>query len=451
MVKTYILDTNVILNDPYAMVDGFEDNTVIITSTTLQELDSKKKSGGEVGYNARLCGKILDDLRQKGDLIAGIKNDSGGITKIEPNGINKDLLPVGYSIDNADNRIISTCIHIKQRAEDQKIPVILVTDDVLMRISATAAFSYAEEDIGVEEYENSHIDAKDTLYRGYSEADTDKEFIDKLYSEKSAENPDIKAPVENEFFTFSSGSQSALSVYQKGKFHLINPEQTLNGWIKPKNRLQAYAMWLLKNKDIPLKILIGSAGTGKTFLSLAEGLNDTIGQKKYGAYYNRVLISRPVYGYEEIGFLPGDIDEKLNSSINLNYLDSLEAILRHGGKEERDQVKMQIEDLFETGVIEVCALSFIRGRSLINSYLICDEAQNANSALIRDVITRAGSGTSVVLAGDPRQIDVNLDPHNNGLEYAASRMKGSPLCGIIRFPAESSVRSPLAKEASERM
>lgn len=158
MVKTYILDTNVILNDPYAMVDGFEDNTVIITSTTLQELDSKKKSGGEVGYNARLCGKILDDLRQKGDLIAGIKNDSGGITKIEPNGINKDLLPVGYSMDNADNRIISTCIHIKQRAEDQKIPVILVTDDVLMRISATAAFSYAEEDIGVEEYENSHID-----------------------------------------------------------------------------------------------------------------------------------------------------------------------------------------------------------------------------------------------------------------------------------------------------
>ena len=149
--------------------------------------------------------------------------------------------------------------------------------------------------------------------------------------------------------------------------------------------------------------------------------------------------------------MPGDLDEKLRYT-NLSYFDNLSVILGHGGEEDRDQVKMQIEDLFEMDTIEVCGLSFIRGRSLINSYLICDEAQNANSTLIRDVITRAGEGTSVVLAGDPRQIDVStLDFHNNGLVYAASKMKGSPLCGIIRFPAEASVRSKLAQEVTKRM
>lgn len=464
MVKTYILDTNIILNDPYAMVDGFEDNTVVITSTTLQELDVKKKAGGETGYNARLCGKILDDLRQKGDLISGIKNDSGGITKIEPDGVNKDYLPVGYALDSADNRIISTCIHIKKNLKDTKMPVILVTNDILARVSATAAFSYAGADIGVEGYENSHIDDKDTLYKGYREIDVsgaDKDIIGILYNDRKADLKDVidmrtpviaDQPVENEFFTFRNGSASAMSVFQNHEFHLIDPDQSLCGWIKPKNELQAYAIWLLKNKNIPLKILIGNPGTGKTFLSLAAGLDDTIGKKKYGAYYDRMLISRPVFGYEEIGFLPGTVDEKLNSSLNLNYLDNLETILRRGGQEDRDQIKMQVQDMFETDTIEVCALSFIRGRSLIGSYLICDEAQNANPTLIRDVCSRAGAGSSIVIAGDPRQVDIsNLDSHNNGIEYAASRMKGSSLCGIIRFPAEASVRSPLAKAVSERM
>lgn len=457
MLKTYILDTNIILADPYAMTRGFEDNEVIITSTTLQELDLKKKAGGELGYNARLCGKILDSLREKGELIAGVTNESGGITKVEPDGVSSSLLPVGYSLDNADNRIISSCIYISRKRSND-IPIILVTDDILMRVAADAAFAYAGADIGIQGYSNSHIKNNDTLYTGYMEKDVSKEIIDDLYKngtinvEISPESLfDINSPVENEFVTLRCGSQSALTVYQKDALHLIDPKQTLNGWIKPKNELQAYAMWLLKNKDIPLKILIGSPGTGKTFLSLAAGLEDTIGTKKYGAYYDKMLIARPATGFSEIGFMPGDLEDKLRYT-NLSYLDNLFAIKSHGGEEDREQVKMQIEDLFETDTIEVCGLSFIRGRSLINSYLICDEAQNAGASLIRDVISRAGYGTSVVLAGDPKQIDIStLDRRNNGLEYAASKMKGSPLCGIIRFPAEASVRSPLAKEVSERM
>ncbi|MGN0241643.1 MAG: PhoH family protein [Candidatus Weimeria sp.] len=460
MVKTYILDTNIILNDPHSITGGFADNNVIITSTTLQELDSKKRMGGETGFNARQCGKILDNLRQKGDLVKGVKNESGGITKVEPDGVYKDLLPTGYSMELADNRIISACISIKKRQGSSRKPVILVTDDILMRISATAAFSYAGVKIGVEGYENSHIADKDTLYNGWCEINTDKETIDKFYKQKSLTaddiilvektDDDINEPVENEFFTFRADSQSALTVYRHGRFMLINPEQSI-GWVRPKNELQTYAIWMLKNKDIPLKILIGSAGTGKTFLSLAAGLDGTLGTKKEGRIYDRILISRPITGFSEVGFMPGDLDEKLHYN-NLSYIDNLERLAKHGEKEDREQIEMQVNDLFESKTIEVCGLSFIRGRSLSDSFLICDEAQNANSTLIRDVVTRAGEGTAVVLAGDPNQIDIgDLDRRNNGLEFAAARMKGSDKCAILRFPAEVSVRSPLAKEAAERM
>lgn len=467
MVKTYVLDTNILLSDPFAMVRGFEDNETVICSTTIQELDSKKRLGGEIGYNARMCGKILDDLRGQGNLIEGITNEAGGITRVEPDGISSDYLPLGYSIDVPDNRILSTCIYLAKHETEKnrkaKRPVVLVTDDVLMRISATAAFSNSGCDIGIQGYRNSHITDKDTGYMGWRDIKVNKASIDSLYKNKAIVLEDVKLlaserrhtdfenPTENEFFTMKNGSQSAMTVYQNGQFNLINPAQTLSGWIKPKNELQTYTVWLLKNRDIPLKILIGSAGTGKTFLSLAAGLDDTIATRRGGAYYDKMLISRPVFGFDDIGFLPGDLNDKLHY-LYQSFYDNIEVLLKRGEKEDKSQIQTQMEDMFETGLIEVCGLSFIRGRSLIGTYLICDEAQNANSTLIRDVITRAGEGTSVVLAGDPKQIDVStLDSHNNGLVTAAAKMKGSPLCGIIKFPPQASVRSKLAQEVTKRM
>lgn len=463
MIKTYVLDTNVLLNDPYSMVRGFEDNKVVICSTSIQELDSKKRLGGELGYNARLCGKILDDLREKGSLIEGIENEAGGITRVEPDGIDAKYLPLGYSIESPDNRILSSCIYLASQPSAKAMPVILVTDDVLMRISATAAFANSGLDIGIQGYKNSHVTDKDVEYTGWRDVNVSKETVDNIYRDgqilyediqldpAERRHKDIENPVENEFFTMKNGSQSAMTVFQKDRFKLIERPSTLCGWIKPKNELQTYAMWLLKNKDIPLKILIGEAGTSKTFLSLAAGLDDTIGTKKGGAYYDKMLISRPVFGFDSVGFLPGDLDEKLHY-LYQSFYDNIEIILKRGEKEDKQQIQMQMEDMFDTGMLEVCGLSFIRGRSLIGTYLICDEAQNANSTLIRDVITRAGEGTSVVLAGDPKQIDVStLDSHNNGLVHAASKMKGSELCGIIRFPAEASVRSRLAQEVTRRM
>lgn len=173
------------------------------------------------------------------------------------------------------------------------------------------------------------------------------------------------------------------------------------------------------------------------------------------ADYYKMIITRPVAdafdGGQGTGYLPGGLEDKLHY-LYQSYYDNLGVILRGGEKEDETQIQKQIDDMIEDGVIEVGSLAFIRGRSLMNTYLICDEAQNASKTLIRDVITRAGTGTKIVIAGDPSQIDVpTLSKRNNGLVTAAEYMKGSPLCAYIRFGAETSVRSPLAKEAIRRM
>jgi PhoH-like ATPase len=216
-------------------------------------------------------------------------------------------------------------------------------------------------------------------------------------------------------------------------------------------------MWALTApaEEIPLVILLGPAGCAKTFLSLAAGLDGTYQtQRRSDSEYIKLLISRPTaQSFEDIGYLPGDLNDKL-FNLYQSFYDNIEVLLSGNSRdmEDHQQVQTQMQDMFDDGVIEVCGLNFIRGRSLMNTYMICDEAQNASRTMIRDVITRAGIGTKLVIAGDPSQIDVpTLDKRNNGLVYAAEHMKGSPLCAIIQFDSGSSVRSPLAKEAIQCM
>ena len=467
MKKVFIPDTNVIVSgtkDGKDILTGFtggkDANDVLITGTVLQELDKLKTHTGDVGYNAREFIRSLNELRLRGDLIKGVALEKGKVM-VEPDGIKADYLPVGFDLSVPDNRIISTCIHLAK--EHPKTHYVFISNDFSCCVNADICFKAAHVNIAIEGYENSRVRDSDIRYNGYAEIETDRQTIDRFYTERtlspedivilSKENDNINDPTENEFFTFHSGSQSALSVYQNGRFNLIPADQSLGsgGWIKPKNQFQAYAMWMLKNKDIPLKILIGAPGTGKTFLSLAAGLDGTLGTRKHGGIYDKLLISRPITGFNEVGFMPGDLDDKLQYN-NLSFTDNISQLLKHGEKEDPEQIDIQIRDLFATKTIEVCGLSFIRGRSLTDSFLICDEAQNANSTLIRDVVTRAGEGTSVVLAGDPNQIDVSfLDRYNAGIEFAASRMRGSKLCAILRFPTDATIRSSLSKDAAERM
>lgn len=439
MVKRYVLDTNILLEDPDSFF-GFEDNTVIINTTVLQEL-SNKKTDTYIGYEARKAIHNLDKLWEMGDLVNGVKLPNGGTFMIEPDGICADNIPNGFDIKKGDNQIISSCVHLQKQSD---MPLILVTNDIIMRVSASVVLGHDN----VQGYKNTETER--SSYTGHLELEMDKSIIDQLYKDKSIK-VNLDDLINNQFITLKSGQSSALSVYMNGELKLVNTPHVY-GSIKPLNAMQTYAMWALMNPDIDLVIFEGPAGTAKTFMSLAAGLGQTYdGDKR--RRYNQVMISRPNTETSDNGFgyLPGTLEEKMEPLL-APYFDNLKSILKGNTDEDNSQIQTQIEDMFETGVIDMCALSFIRGRSLPNTYLICDEAQNAPRLLIKDIITRAGKGTKIVICGDPDQCDnPRLNKINNGLVYAAECWKGSKRAVVLKFGNESSVRSPLAAEALERM
>ena len=359
---------------------------------------------------------------------------------MEPDCIRPDNLPIGFDISSADNRIISACITLKCATGN----LILVSEDVAMRVNASAC------GVMVQPYRNGQSQEV-KLVEGIHKKEAESSDIDLLYSVGSI--PCIGSGLQaNDLVTVSCGTQSALTYFRENVLHLISEKDYSPAYgVKPLNAMQKYALWALlaPPQEIPLVVLVGQAGTAKTFLSLAAGL-----QQVRTKMYSKVFLSRPSGGsYEKIGFLPGDLQEKL-SPLYAAFYDNLESLLRTPAKSSNGQQKPRekIEQMINDGTIEIGSLDFIRGRSLTDTYLVCDEAQNVSRSLIRDVITRAGQGTKVVLAGDPNQIDApNLDTRSNGLSYAAEVMHGSPLCCVITFGASQTVRSALSKEAVERM
>ncbi len=496
MVKNFVLDTNVFMSNANALF-GYEDNTVILCGTVLQELDKHKTDEGERGYNAREAirnirqvvkeafdnkDKILDFYKQtnpnllrrfgddnisRTDLLTKIGiplNDKGGRLLFEPDGVKIENLPKGYELDRADNKIISSCVEMnKTYCKDNN--VILLTEDSAMHLNAEVCGVHAE-----------NVKNEQIAYTGYSGhvnvEIVDYNIINRIHKEITIPASDIpeiaklEYPLfENQFVTITCGNQSALTVYQKDKITKIPDDLTINEYkIKPMNKMQRYAMWALTNPDIPLVILEGPAGTAKTFLSLACGLSMVDTSLAYGKdlsyygdsgkeQYGRLLISRPNNGNSDadFGYLPGTLEEKMGPLV-ASYMDNLEEIL--GGKDSRTlkETRETIEDMMYSRAIELCPLYSIRGRSIHNAFLICDEAQNATKNLIRDVVTRAGKNTKIVVAGDPRQIDnTSLNVHNNGLVYLKDCMKGSSQCAILRFENDNCVRSDLAEEAINRM
>lgn len=426
MKKYFVPDTNILLQYPDALT-GFEENKVVILSTVLQELDSFKTANGTVGYNARETIRRIEYFRQKGNLLKGVRLDNGGTLLVEPDGI-RDNLPAGYNLHKADNQILSAVLSFKKR---KKSPVILVTNDISMRINATAC------GIEAESYKNDHIEQE---YEGTLNLTADESYINQLYKEHSAE---CQAEMyENEYAVVTCGKQSALCIYRNGRLFLLPDNQHPYG-VKPYNAMQHFAVHALMDPEIPLVILKGAAGTAKTFLSLAAGLEQT-------DRYRKVMITRSNTMTEDrsFGYLPGTLEEKMEPLL-APFIDNLEVLLRHGTMEDEEVIQTQINDMFETGIIQIAPLAYIRGRSIADSFLILDEAQNVSQNMIKDVITRAGSGTKIVICGDPDQIDnaITLDRNNNGLVYAAEKMKGSPLAAVVTFHTRDSIRSPLAKEA----
>ena len=468
MVKNYLLDTNILMSNPSTLFN-FEDNNVWLCGTVLQELDKHKRDIGEPGYNARESLRTIANLiyeaikklptteerlklvREQG---IDLNNGKGGKLFFEPDGVDVNNLPNGYDINVPDNRIISSCVHMnKNQCKDS--PVTLLTNDggcfinsVLCGVNADNVKSESVEYIGY----SGHLDLEIT----------DWTYIERIHKNKTIEAneiPEIRKleyPLdENQFVTITSGDMCVLTVYQNGMINKIE-DMVVHDNIRPLNKMQQYAMWALTNPNIPLVILEGPAGTSKTFASLACGIHQLgIGDKRTRnnyELYDRVLISRPnaKTSDEDFGYLPGTLEEKMGPLV-ASYMDNLEAIL--GDKSNPiAETREVIEDMMSRRFIELCPLYSIRGRSINNAYLICDEAQNASKKLIKDVITRPCQNTKVIIAGDPSQVDnMLLDKRNNGLVYAKDCMKGSPLCAIIRFEPDNCVRSPLAEEAIKRM
>ena len=455
MVKAYILDTNILLDSPRAIF-GFDDNTVIITGTTLQELDSKKTAPGELGFNARETCRIIEKLRLKGDLTAGVPMDNAGVFKVILNA-GQWHMPSGYSEDKPDNQIINTVLDIKKNQGHMFDQVVLVTNDTSMRINASVCAAACGFSDFVESYRNDHVSSAE-MYTGKRELQVSKEAIDYIYKNKMLPpeaifRGDIPEPVENEFFILQSDQSSALAVYRNHELKLIDTKTLHPCHVQPKNASQTFALWALMQpvEEIPFVILKGPAGTAKTFLSLAAGLDQTYDSKTHRSY-DSVLISRNnVMADADFGYLPGELEDKMNPLL-APFFDNLESLLRGNSDEDRECISRQIEDMIDSGVIEICALAYMRGRSITNKFLIVDETQNATRSQIRDIITRAGAGCKIVICGDPEQIDAhNLDKLNNGLVFASEKMKGSPVCAQISFTEEESVRSELAKEAIKRL
>ncbi|MBR6358643.1 MAG: PhoH family protein [Lachnospiraceae bacterium] len=427
MIKIYLLDTNILLHQPRALF-GFDDNIVAITSVTLQELDQKKNFTGELGFMAREA--IREISHMKGSFKDGIKLENGGTFKIfQASEVNH--MP-GYP-DTPDNRIINTVFELKEKVKEQ---VILVTNDVSMMINA--------EFLGVEvqSYHNEHIDT------------------DEIYTGRNEEIQDDVPGIPNEYgVSYYPSGGSALKRFTNGAWVQLNDDDYKCEYCIPKNVGQRFALHALLSspEDIPLVILKGPAGCAKTFLSLAAGL-----QGYFGDTYDRLIITRSnTLSDAELGFLPGDLEEKM-SPLVAPFFDNLQVLLKLKNESENknkrylhddaEEVKAQIEDMMETGIIEIGSLAYMRGRSLVNSFVIIDEAQNCSINQILEIVTRAGEGTKIVLLGDPDQIDnPKLDRRNNGLVFASERMKGSELCAQVTFKDSETVRSRLSSEAAKRL
>jgi len=431
--KNFVLDTNVLLHDARAIY-AFTDNNVIIPIYVIEEIDTFKKDQSELGRNARQVARLLDKHRSNdGGLSHPQPTETGGTIRVA---LSKNP-PKNASYDSRtmDQRILEIALEI--RDADLATPTFLVTQDVNMRVRGDAlglqGMDFEPEQISIEE-----------LYSGNRELLVPHGTIDQFYADGNVvvDAPGLHA---NEFLTLKDESgKSALTRWDKNIGKAVPIKKLREGvWgIKPRNREQHFALDLLLNDDIKLVTLVGKAGTGKTLVAIAAGLQKVTEEQ----VFSKLLVSRPVFPLgRDIGYLPGTIEEKLNPWMQPIY-DNLELLLGLNKSDKKEG--RSYAELVDLGFVEIEPLTYIRGRSLPNVYMIVDEAQNLTPHEVKTIITRAGEGTKIILTGDPYQIDhPYLDSSNNGLTYVAERFKQEAIAGhIILTKGE---RSPLAELATQ--
>ena len=433
--KNFILDTNVLLHDPRSIY-AFGDNNVIIPIYVIEELDQFKKDLSELGRNARMVARYLDSFRAEGSLAEGVPLPNGGTIRVA---FTEHELPKSMADGQLmDNRILAVAIDMKQK--DPANPAFFITKDTNLRIRADALGLVAED------YDTERVEISD-LYSGYTEISVPAELVDQMYKPGAeVEPPAGSALSPNEYVLLkdaSNPSHTAMGRVSAGKGKIVPLMRTVKDgvWgVRPRNMEQSYALDFLLNDEVKLVTIVGKAGTGKTLLAIAAGLQKTTEE----AIYQKLLVSRPIFPLgRDIGYLPGDVEQKLNPWMqpifdNVEFLMNLSRADKKAGR--------GYHELIDLGILEIEPLTYIRGRSIPNQFIIVDEAQNLTPHEVKTIITRVGDNTKIVLTGDPFQIDnPYVDSTNNGLVHVVNRFKAEKIAGHITMTkGERSVLAELA-------
>lgn len=435
MKKNFVLDTNVLLHDPEALL-RFEDNTVIIPIYVIEEIDTFKKDMSELGRNAREVTRILDRYSERGSLRDGVATERGGTLRVAF--AHKAGKHEFLSVDKKDNLIVGVALAVQE--QEPNVPCIFITKDVNLRVRGHAL------GLETENYEERDVVAISELYSGTCEIEVSVDVLNDLHHSQRVElgidegvvsSQDLLGKIggvsrfyQNQYVLLrepNGGQQTKLARVERvsddgrrATIAAIGHMHRDGAWgIQPRNKEQFFALHALLDDSIDLVTLVGKAGTGKTLVAIAAGLRKVTDEQKH----QKLLVARPVIPMgRDIGYLPGTMEEKLGPWMrpifdNVEYLMGLSRADKRAGR--------GANELIEMGIIEIEALTYIRGRSLPSQYIIVDEAQNLTPHEAKTILTRVGEGTKIVLTGDPYQIDnPYVDAQSNGLSYVLERFKG---------------------------
>ncbi len=435
--KNFVLDTNVLLHDPRSIF-GFEDNDVVIPIYVIEEIDNFKRDLSSLGRNARQVSRYLDEFRVAGNLREGVSIGEGK-GRIRVLVAEKKLPPNAAEGHSTDDKILAVALELREK--EKGLPAVFVTKDTNLRIRADALGLHAED------YDVEGV-ILDELWSGVTEVDVAPDEVNDFYGHGQIPcSPGAPCPPPNAFVVLRDASNpqhSAVGKYSAARQAFVKLIQTPKEgvWgIRPRNKEQSFALDLLLNDEVRLVTIVGKAGTGKTLLAIAAGLQKTMEDSAY----QKLLVSRPIFPLgRDIGYLPGSVEEKLNPWMqpifdNVEYLMNLSRSEKNSGR--------GYHELMDLGILEIEPLTYIRGRSIPNQYLIVDEAQNLTPHEVKTIVTRVGDGTKIVLTGDPYQIDnPYVDQTNNGLIHVVNRFKNERLAGHITM--SKGERSPLAELAA---
>lgn len=432
MRKIFILDTNVLIHDPYSIYN-FRGNDIYLPIEVIEEID-KLKQKPNTAIHARMASRVLEEIRKKGNLSEGIELPDDIFFKVEKTA-DLSLLPEGLKKEVIDNHIIAVVMGVKKREPERK--VIFVTKDINLRIKADAV------GVEVEDYSTDRV-VYDDLDKGYMEIEVSKDVFDKFNKSGKIDLSELNlefSPTPNFFFIFKCGQEETA-----GRVIGEKVKKFLNGDIsawgaRARNQEQRFAMELLMDDNVKAVSLVGKAGTGKTLLAIAAGLEQVVERKKYSKLY----IARPIIPMgKDLGFLPGNEKDKLRPWMQPIF-DNIEFLSDVKADKAGEKVITGLESM---GLLKVEALTYIRGRSMPNAFIVIDEAQNLTPLEIKTIITRVGENTKIVFTGDPYQIDsAYLDANTNGLTYMADKLKDEKIAGHITLVKGE--RSPLAEIAAK--